>query len=144
MASDLQSSALLLVAAAELNLVKGVIDAIRTADLSSAKGCGPGSGCTERPTDRFEPRTVLHPTPEYLPRPVIHPTPTYLPRPVLHPEPRVEPEPAIQGSPAHKPFVIQPPWKTLPFPHAHAAAVKVKSFIQSSDTHKGLLIDFFC
>ena len=141
--SSFETTALLLTAAADLSVVKLIRDAIRTADLSTAARLGAERAI--EPADRFEPRPVIHPTPRYLPRPVVHPTPLIEPRPVLHPAPRVEPEPPIEGTPTHKPFAVQPPWKTLPFPADECVPAKVKVFVKPPDTHhKGLLIDFFC
>ena len=142
--ASLESTALLLAAAADLSVVRLIRDAIRTADLSAGAAAG-HCDCIGHPADRYEPRPVVHPTPHYDPRPVLHPTPFIAARPVLHPTPRVEPEPPIQGAPTHKPFAVQPPWKTLPFPAAEHAPAKVKVVVKPPDTHhKGLLIDFFC
>jgi hypothetical protein len=146
----LEATASLLVAAADLKLVRLLRDAIRTADLSSR----PGGAClspigTIPQAASFEGRRILHPEPRFLPRPVIHPTPRFEPRPVVHPTPREVPPlppPCDDAAPCpikrHSP--LDPPWKMavreLPVP----PALKLKVVVHRTDVvHKGSLIDLF-
>src|SRR5437867_3758963 len=69
----------LLVASVDLQLVRLLRDAIRTADLSSGKGGGPlgsvgiGPRPTATPTPRINSRPVIHPTVRIEPRMSAHP-----------------------------------------------------------------------
>jgi hypothetical protein len=137
------SSANLIAATLQLQLVQSVLGAIRAADRQGAARFA----CPEQPGDRFC-REVVTPEPRFLPRPVIHPTPRYLPRPVIHPTPRIE-EPCVPP-PCHKakvPHITagpQPPWKTLPWQEPAASPHVIKMIVRAPDTvTKGTLVDLF-
>jgi hypothetical protein len=165
---DLQATASLLVAASDLQLVRLLRGAMRTADLSSGAaggGFGPAAVIEPRPRHHpdplIEPRPRIHPTPRFEPRPVIHPTPRFEPRPVIRPEPRVD-APAypcvvleIVVDPCDSNCPIEPPWRVLPWePGADVSAQaeslaqpahRVKPPIRRPDiVGKGALIDLFC
>ena len=147
------SRADLVVAGLDLQLVRLLRDAIRTADAASGKtspiafiGPAPtppppqGDGLLS-PSPRFEPRPVIHPTPRFEPRPVIHPTPREGPAPLLPPvdgeRPRITPSP------------IEPVWKKLPpvqpDPINNELASKVKVIWRRPDllSSKGSVLDVF-
>jgi hypothetical protein len=148
----LEATANLLVAAADLKLVRLLRDAIRTADLSSRPGGGGGSPSpigTMPQAASFTGRPIVHPTPRFEPRPVIHPTPRFEPRPVIHPTPREVPPvpPPCDGAllrPIKRHSPLDPPWKMpvheLPLPRK----LKLKVVLHRTDcVHKGSLIDLF-
>lgn len=128
----------------DLKVVQLIRGAMAAAD---AQGAG-GVGATVRPTDRFEPRQVIHPTPRFEPRRVFHPTPRYEPRPVQHYTPRVEPvdvpaeptKPSSCISPATPPPWAQPTWTQ---PVEPAPTVKINQY-HTDIQNKGSLLDLFC
>jgi hypothetical protein len=138
----LEAIASLIVAASDLEVVRLIRGAIRTADISSGKG----GGLT--PAAVIEPRVRIHPEPEILPRPRIHPTPRFEPRPVYHPTPRLELKPAPAAAdperPPRCPSTIQPPWKQLVWqmPIPPRATLKVVQY-KTDIPHKGSLLDVF-
>ena len=144
MGRDLENNASLLVASLDLQLVRLLRDAIRTADLSSGAGA-PGFG----PAAVVEPRPRHHPDPLIEPRPRVRPTPRFEPRPVIHPTPRIEaslndaarvapPDPCPPRSP------LQPPWKVLPWEQVVSPPALIKINVVRPDIHhKGSLIDLF-
>jgi hypothetical protein len=143
--SALSSSASLIVALAGLSEVQSVINAIRTADLTSAAARLP---TVAGPCDTYCPCPTLARQPCYLPRRVIHPTPRYLPRPVLHPTPRVEPNVSPPPHPtARTPHITagpQPPWKIMPWQEPAKPASVIKVCVRPPDMlTKGNLIDLF-
>lgn len=138
----------LIVAKLDLQLVRMIRQAIRTADAASGKGGG-------SPAAVIAPRPQIHPTPHFQPRPVIHPTPRIEPRLVYRPktiEPRLAP--GISSLPpeaprersAHK-LPIEPPWKVMPWQSpapAAPAAPKLKPVDKHPDVaNKGTLLDVF-
>lgn len=150
---DLKKSSIdAIVATLDLQLVRLLRDAMRVADVSSAKDncCGPLRN--DFRCDRFEQRPVIHPEPRYERRQVIHPEPRYEPRPVIHPTPRIEeqnnccpPPPCCEPDPCEKTkSPLLPPWKTLPCDIKVPAPVQIKIVVQRPDIHhKGSLIDLF-
>jgi len=141
----LEALASLIVASSELKLVELLRDAIRTADLSSAKV--PGESTVEScpcQCDRFESQAVFEP------RLHFRSTPVYEPPQVIHPAPRLAPEPPCRA-PApcpehHKPIpnYIQPPWAILPWQTPPQPAAQIKVVVHRPDiVNKGSLIDFF-
>jgi hypothetical protein len=145
MGVNFQDLAAITVASLDLELVRLVRGAIRTADISSGKGCNNGILC---PEPDILPRRHLTPEPEYLPRRHIHPTPRYEPRPVIHPTPRVESEPPPACIPPCPPpsehKCLPPPWKlavwNVPIPPP--AILKVVQY-KTDIPHKGSLLDVF-
>jgi hypothetical protein len=141
---SLPSNVSLIVASLDLQLVRLLRSAIRTADRSSQRGCACG------PADCYEPRQVIHPTPRYEPRPVIHPTPRYEPRCVERPL-KACPDLDLSSAPCAPPQVthiakspIQPPWKTLPWENPAPPAKVVKIIVRRPDNFsKGSIIDCF-
>ena len=150
MSRDLENNASLIVAALDLQLVRLLRGAIRTADLSSHHGDRGVFG----PAAVIEPRPRHHPDPLIEPRIRIRPTPRFEPRPVLHPTPRLEasrndaacaapppPECPPPGSPS---LPLQPPWKVLPWERVPSPPPIVKINFVRPDIHdKGSLIDLF-
>jgi hypothetical protein len=131
----------LLAATLDLQLVRLLRDAIRTADIGAAHTRAlDGVGCNEpgvlHPADRFEPRDVIHPTPRFEPRPVLHPTPR------------------TEVSPPHVPTEMEavkvenrtlpPVWKTPVWKCEVAPEVLIKRIVLKPDVHRrGTLIDLF-
>lgn len=142
----------LIVAAADLQVVRLIRDAIRTADIHSGKG-QPVSGLGPAPS-RIERRFRLQPETEILPRRRIEPEPRIEPRRVIHPIDRYEPNnnaPPVVVLECYCPpkgckSSVQPPWKVLPWQQKMEIRVepKVKVVVRPPDiVHKGSLIDFF-
>src|SRR3954452_15870892 len=108
----------------DLQVVRLLRSAIRTADLSA--------GGQKGPLDTIERRDHFHPEPRFEPRPRIQPTPHFEPRAVIHPTPRVGaerpcPVPAAKPCPvsvAKEPgeAPLPPPWRMpawkIPLPPA--------------------------
>ncbi len=142
---SLPANVSLIVASLDLQLVRLLRSAIRTADRASNPcGCGPAA--------RFEPRQVIHSTPRYEPRPVLPPTPRFEPRCIERPlktclDPDLRSAPCAPDAPqathiAKSP--IQPPWKTLPWENPPPPAKVVKIIIRRPDNlSKGSIIDCF-
>ena len=134
----------LLVASLDLQLVRLLRDAIRTADLSSGKGAGIGGAAG------VGPRPVATPTPRIESRPVIHPTLRIEPRMSAHP---VKPEPPVDVVviSTHEPeqsrikqSPIQPPWKVLPWEKPSEPEPKLKVIQRRPDVPvKGTVFDVF-
>ena len=143
---DLAMNANLIIATMDLQLVKLLRGAIRTADLSAASS----GGRSFSPADSYATRRVIHPEPRYEARPVIHPTPRYEMRPVERSQP-TNPDliPPLAATcapePSHlTPSPIQPPWATLPWQNPTPPARIVKVFIHRPDiASKGTMIDCF-
>jgi hypothetical protein len=139
------SSANLIAATLNLQLVNSVLRAIRVADRAAIRE---DVVLTEPCRDRFC-CGVWWRHPCYLPRRVIHPTPRYLPRPVLHPTPRVEepccPPPCCPSAKVpHLTPGPQPPWKTMPWQEPVRPASVIKMIVRAPDTQsKGTLVDLF-
>ena len=141
----------LLVAALDLQLVRSIRDAIRTADIESGRG-QPASGLGPAPT-LIERRFRIEPEPEILPRKRIEPEPRIEPREVIRPADRYEPRDERDLIPVpvecYKPckkHTLEPPWKVLPWEQPLPCRVepKVKVVVRPPDiVHKGSLIDFF-
>jgi hypothetical protein len=143
----------LLVAGLDLQLVRLLRGAIRTADIASGRG-QPVSGLGPAPT----PPPVLHVHPDavYEPRRHIHPEPRVEPRRVIHPPPRVEPCPPIlacsapcepfeiKPAPVAHPSRIQPPWRVLPWQTPVPPRPVLKVVIRRPDiVRRGQLLDVF-
>jgi hypothetical protein len=149
--SSPQDIAALVVAASDLQVVRLVRDAIRTADIQSGKG-QPVSGLGPAPS-RIERRFRLQPETEILPRRRIEPEPRIEPRRVIHPVDRYEPKESylvpVPIDPCYKccpKSPIQPPWKVLPWHEQPKLRVvpKVKVVLRRPDTvGRGSLIDVF-
>jgi hypothetical protein len=143
---SLATQASLIVATLDLELVRLIRGAMRTADLASARG----SRALLTPTDRFEPRKVLHPEPRFEPRRVIHPTPRFEPRPVERTA-KTSPDcvplcsaPCCPETSHITPSPIQPPWKVLPWENPPPPAQVIKVVIHRPDNEcKGSIIDCF-
>lgn len=141
----LEALASLVVATSELKLVELIRDAIRTADLSSAKAAGaPANECPPCPCDRFESEPVFEP------RLHFRSTPVYKPPQIFHAAPRYEPAPPCPAPPPccehHKaiPNYIQPPWAILPWQNPPQLPAHIKVVVHRPDiVNKGSLIDFF-
>jgi hypothetical protein len=145
----------LIVAGLDLQLVRFLRQAIRSADLSSGKALpvhplgpaptfsGGGTRARVEPEPRFDPRPVIEPTPRFEPRRWLRPHDAACPKPPAPPEPAVvEPEvPRADRSP------IEPPWKVLPAPEPSAPAQpspKVKPAVQRPDLYlRGTMLDIF-
>jgi hypothetical protein len=146
-AVGLDTNVNLIVASLDLQLVRLLRQAMRTADCCGRLGLGV---CDAK---LIEARKRIHPTPHFEPRPVFHPTPRFLPRPVTYvrPSPCVKPPPLDAPPPAPEcprktDPVLLPPWKHLPPATESSAppAPKLKFCIQRPDiVTKGSLIDFF-
>jgi hypothetical protein len=139
------SSANLIVASAELNLVRLLVGAMRTADIAAAKDSGAASPAPP-PAQHVQPRPVIEP------RTIFYPTPLMAPRQILHSAPCVDPskaKPPIQWPecshrPKHTEPVFQPPWKILPWPQHTVKPHRFKPIAPQPDILvKGLLIDIF-
>jgi hypothetical protein len=145
----------LLVATLDLQLIKLLRDAIRTADIHGAAASKSG-----RPGDSFEPRRHLQPEAQILPRQRFHPTPRIEPRQVIHPAPIIrqpvamaacepppalpEPDPPLQHHCCASCSPIQPPWKVLHWQNPPAPRPVVKVVLRRPDiVHRGAMIDFF-
>ena|SRR5947209_5285312 len=158
--SALPPNVQLIVASLDLQLVRLLRDAIRTADLST--------GALRRATDLGpapspEPRRHLHPEPVYEPRVHYYPTPRFEPRRIWCPPAGAWadrcgmrcPDSAPDWSacpplaPPAKPDCerpMGPPWKVLPWqnPPPPPRVRKVKVFVSRPDTaQKGAAIDLF-
>ena len=151
---SLETNISLLVATLDLKMVKGIRDAIRTADIASGKcfpvtAIGPAPNCClGRGDDCFEHRRHIEPQPVYEPRRHIHPTPRYEPRPVIHPTPRIaaecKPMPVCpEVAPEHK-LLPEPPWKCFPWKNPTPAPEFIKKIVQVNDKkHRGQILDLF-
>jgi hypothetical protein len=137
--------AALAVASLDLELVRLLRGAIRTADIEGGK-IGRDETILRDPV--FERRRHIEPEPKYEQRQVIHPEPRYLPRPIIHPTPRIEPECAPPAADPERPpehtCPIQPPWKqlvwTMPIPRQPTIKIAV---YKTDIPHKGSLLDIF-
>jgi len=134
----------LLVATLDLQLVRLLRDAIRTADLSSGKGsvgvgaAGSGARPIATPTPRIGPRPVIHPTVRIEPRMSAHPVKADPPVDIVVLS-TVQPEQSrIKQSP------IQPPWKVLPWEKPSQPEPKLKVIERRPDVPvKGTVFDVF-
>ena len=141
---DLATRSSLIVASLDLQLVRLLRDAIRTADIAGGKFDDFPLGASSNqlnavplPRDRFEP------TPYFEPRKTIHPTPRFEARPVYHEQIEL---PALESSDkstlSHSP--LPPPWKTPVWQMPIQPAQVVKVHMHRTDVHnKGSLIDLF-
>lgn len=135
----LESTAALIAAASDLQVVRLLRDAMRAAD-AAAGPVGPAGG--------IAPRRSAHPAPRFEPRPVHEPSPRIEPRDTVELTPRLELAPAPSPEQAPKPPCrkppIEPPWRILPWEMPLQPPPKVKLIIQRPDiVSKGSLIDFF-
>jgi hypothetical protein len=148
--SDLRVQADLVVATMQLNLVRLLRQAMRTADLAAgaeARDCFvPCADPLHRRLfchrllceERFERRLVIHPEPLYERRPVIHPTPRVEQMMLECPAPTMPP-------PAKTPNPIQPPWAVLPWPKCSSQPRQpVKLHRCHTDVvNRGTMLDLF-
>jgi hypothetical protein len=123
---DLAAAASLIVATFELSVVRSVIGAIRTADISSGKGVS-ATPLGPDPTPDIAPRVHVRPSDAYEPRVHVHPAPVYEERPIRRTD-RYEPTREVQYNAAACGWVtpeavkpacsnegpIPPVWKQLP------------------------------
>jgi hypothetical protein len=141
----------LITATLDLQLVRLLRQAMRTADIASGKcqpvvALGPAPNCAVA-HDHF----AVDPTPRFEPRPVIHPTPRFEPRPRIHPceAPRPKPLPVeVVAIPVEQPHAarspIEPPWKVLPWQNPPPPAPSLKVLIHPVDVaSKGSILDVF-
>ncbi len=146
--STLAATASLLVAAADLSAVRGIVGAIRANEAADP------TNRLVRPAAEVDIRSrpVHEPQPRIEPRRVIEPTPRIEPRQVHHPEPRLEATAANQYGPPVNPehyvprkeAVLPPPWRMKLEETAPIEVPKVKPVIQPPDiVRKGMLIDTF-
>jgi hypothetical protein len=140
------SNVSLIAATLQLQLTQSLLNAIRTADLSSRVTGGPAAAVG----DHYSPCRDINREPCYLPRRVIHPTPRYLPRPVIHPTPRYEAPECIKPCCQHgckSPHITPgppPPWDILPRQEPAPPADVIKIMVRHPDiVGKGNLIDLF-
>ncbi|MDB5290173.1 MAG: hypothetical protein JWL69_1414 [Phycisphaerales bacterium] len=153
--SDLATSASLIVATLDLQVVQLLRAAIRTADLTGQ--AGRQSSATVLPTVEHRRHDTFHEVCcECEPRRNICCSPVYKPRRVIHPTPRIEfrhaaprycdpcDKPGAPEPVAATPSPIQPPWKTLPWQEPPRTTIKVKRVEHRTDIiNKGSLIDYF-
>jgi hypothetical protein len=155
---DLAAAASLIVATFELSVVRGVIGAIRTADISSGKGIS-ATPLGPDPNPDIAPRLHVQPAATYEPRVHIHPVPRYEGRAAVRPAEQYEPARESQynaaacgwmTADAPKPACpnegpIPPVWKQLPPvrpPDCGRARRMVKVIRQQPDVrHRGTLVD---
>jgi hypothetical protein len=152
---SLESNISLLVATFDLAIVKGIRDAIRTADLSSGKGMpvaaiGPAPSAPMRFLDSFEPTDRRLAEPVYEPRQHIHPTPVFEPRPVIDPHPRealaaIGTAAPVDSAPVKATHLLpEPPWKSVPWKNPAPPAQVLKVVVPVHDKiRSGQLIDLF-
>lgn len=148
---DFAGQARLVVAALDLQLVRLVRDAIRTADIAGGKvgsfgrlplGVPVPVNVVALPRDRFEP------APHIESRKTIHPTPRFEPRPVFHERIDIGVSASDTSEKAELAAVdrtpLPPPWRMPVWNLAIQPASKVKVHIHRTDVHnKGSLIDLF-
>ena len=143
----LEGIASLLTASLDLQLVQLLRAAMAPGGTGAVSPLGP------RPTD-IQRRFNIQPETEYLQRRHVQPEPRIEPRQVIRPADRFEPSQrdltiAPGTSECYTPakqFVIEPPWKVLPWeePLRCESRPPVKIVIKPPDiVHKGSLIDFF-
>jgi len=136
------SSVDLITATLDLQLVRMLRQAIRTADQSSA-----AASCHAPPQQVIEPRPRIHPEPFIAPRPHIHPTPRFEPRPVIQPTRSPISDDFASTSPPRpvkSPPVFQPPWRVLPWEKIAPPAPKLKLTIKPPDApRRGSVFDVF-
>jgi len=154
--SNLADTASLLAATLDLKLVESLIDAIRTADITTAaelgnRSCAAASG----PAPCIQPATCINPAPVVEPRINYHPEPYFEPRPVYYycaapfqgscrapVEVKVECVGPARVPDCELPF--QPPWKVLPWQNPPPVILKVKVVGHRPDeAQKGRMIDLF-
>jgi hypothetical protein len=150
--SDLATNASLIVAALDLQVVRLLRAAIRSADLQSLADRQAPAATAARSAERSshrccdfycDSRRYVCPKPVYAPRRVLHPTP----RIDLHCAPRLaldRHEKVAEPATAATPSPIQAPWKTLAWKDTPRVTMKVKMVQHRTDIiNKGSLIDYF-
>jgi hypothetical protein len=119
--SDLGVNSSLLIATLDLSLVRDVIGAIRTADITSAAAAGASGGTVAQTNspNQAEAQTVIA---TKTVRSSDQPAATFEPASVRHLHPRMN---QLQPYTCERPVTpadcgptIQPPWKVLPWPIA--------------------------
>jgi hypothetical protein len=149
---NIRSTANLLAAALDLDLVKLLRDAIRTADLSGAAAAGGGGklATTTPPCEHvirppvIEPRVHYHLEPYFEPRPVL-----YTAAPCCTGPRAVAPvvEVAIDSTSNNVPdceLPFQPPWKVLPWQNPPPVVLKMKPVVhRANESLKGKTLDLF-
>ena len=140
------SSVSAIVAALDLQLVRGLRAALQDDIQRGVHPLGPAPTTHLLARQRIEPEPVIEPrrhiepTPHFEPRPVHHPEPTFAPRDVLAP-PSCTPLPEDPGGKC----AIEPPWKVRPWEQSVPIKREVKVVVVRPDiVSKGSLIDFFC
>jgi hypothetical protein len=132
----------LITATLDLQLVRMLRQAIRTADQSI---CGHNPHCCDSVV--IEPRPHNHPTPLIEPRHHIHPTPRFEPRPVVHPKQAPNFDSFDSTSlppPVKSPPVFQPPWRVLPWEKIAPPAPTLKLIVRPPDlARRGSVFDVF-
>lgn len=146
----LEGTASLAIAVLDLKLVQGLRDAIN----AGMPKTGP-LGTIPPGANPFNPRPRLKannaPLAQVSPQAKLRPSPVIEPRQVIHPQPRVEhlppecaPLPTAYVYEKPRCHVIEPPWRTLPFPHEEVVIIRPQVVQQRVDLiHKGMLLDLF-
>jgi hypothetical protein len=149
---SLADVASLLAATLDLKLVESLINAIRTADLTTAAELGtrsgvpssapaPGADCQPRPV--VEPRIKYHPEPYFEPRPIFYYSTTPVQGSCRGPV-EVNVECVGPGRVPDCELPFQPPWKVLPWQNPPPVILKVKVVGHRPDeAQKGLMVDLF-
>lgn len=141
-----ETQAQLIVAAADLKLVRLLRQAMNPAATGPVAGIGPAPTAVCRGV--VEPRIRIEPEPRIEPRQVHHPDPRIEPRPVIHPAPRVVDPPRAAPlepeQPSRLSCPIQPPWKVRVWDMPLPPTPRIKLVVQQPDiVSKGSLIDLF-
>jgi hypothetical protein len=145
---DFGSVASLAVASLDLQVVRLLRDAIRTADIAGGKFCDSPVGISGHVNAIILPRDRFEPTPHIEPRKTIHPTPRFEPRPVFHERIDIDVSPSDTSGKSELAAVdrtpLPPPWRMPVWKMPLQPAAKVKVHIHRTDVHnKGSLIDLF-
>jgi hypothetical protein len=152
---DLQAVSSLLVAEADLALVRSIRGAIKAADDAVGSFASKPGPASYSPQPRPGDSVTLTPEVHYAARPVIHPTPRIEPRPVVHAgdrDPAIDPSiRSTDSTSSHLAQPLPPPWKDHSKIHAYACTpaksdhTPLKITLRRVDTyHRGAMIDFFC
>jgi hypothetical protein len=132
----------LITATLDLQLVRMLRQAIRTADQSAGGPCQRSS-----PQPIIEPRPHVHPQPLIEPRSHIHPRPQFESRPKINPASEAISQTSDSTSKKERvrlPALFQPPWRVLPWENLAPPAPKLKLIIRPPDlARRGSVFDVF-